>query len=154
MRRASVCAVLVRDVMTKDLLAVAPDTGLSSCAELFAKHEISGAPVVRPDGSVCGVISVSEISQRHEDTRARAGYSVFYRLVDGVPVEQGSDTEDSAGRVEDVMSTELLSINADADLKEAGAKMLEHHVHRILVVEDGKCVGIVSTLDLIRAHQN
>ena len=74
--------------------------------------------------------------------------------MDGVPVEQGSDTEDSAGRVEDVMSTELLSINADADLKEAGAKMLEHHVHRILVVEDGKCVGIVSTLDLIRAHQN
>ena len=51
------------------------------------------------------------------------------------------------------MTTEIISVGADATLKEAGDKMLKHHIHRLLVLDGNRVLGIVSTLDLIRAYQ-
>jgi CBS domain-containing protein len=50
----------VRDIMTTDVIAVAPDTTLRDAIELFAKRHVSGAPVI--DGvKVLGVVSASDI---------------------------------------------------------------------------------------------
>ena len=49
------------------------------------------------------------------------------------------------------MSRNVVSVRPTDSVQEVAARMLERHVHRFPVVESGKLVGIVSTLDIVAA---
>jgi CBS domain-containing protein len=54
--------------------------------------------------------------------------------------------------VSEVMtSTPLVTLPPDADVSAAAALMSQHGIHRVLIVDKGALVGIVSTLDITRA---
>jgi CBS domain-containing protein len=140
----------VRDVMTTEVFAVAPDTGLDSVAKLLTAKRISGAPVVGIDGKPLGVISLADLADQDRDVRGRQGYSVFYRISDGL-TEFGPDEEDDhPGCAEDVMEGSVISIDADSPIDGAAAMLIEHQIHRLLVVSEDKLVGIVSSLDVLK----
>ena len=61
------------------------------------------------------------------------------------------DTRPSEIQVGDVMETEVISVEPDADVQEVSRRMQEAQVRRILVVDDRRLVGIISTADLARA---
>jgi len=50
----------IRDVMTHDVLTVTPETTLREAADLFARHHISGAPVLAGH-SIVGVVSATDL---------------------------------------------------------------------------------------------
>lgn len=50
----------IRDVMTRDVLTVTPETTLRDAAELFARRHVSGAPVVVGE-KVVGVVSATDL---------------------------------------------------------------------------------------------
>jgi CBS domain-containing protein len=54
------------------------------------------------------------------------------------------------------MTAPSLTVQADAPLVEAAARMEEHHVHRLVVVEPegGRPIGVLSTTDIVRAVAN
>jgi Zn-dependent protease/CBS domain-containing protein len=125
--QASFEGVTVRDVMTgeADLHTV---TGETSVADLLARmfeERHTGYPVVR-NGRLVGMVT----------------------LDDATGIEE---VERDAYRVEDVMSTDVATIEPGADAAEALGRMQEHGVGRLPVVEDGGLVGIVSRTDLMRA---
>jgi CBS domain-containing protein len=78
--------------------------------------------------------------------------------ISGAPVvnghEVGDDVNLSEGRVADIMSPFVLSIDAAASLVEAATLMLSENVHRLLVMDGRKLVGIVTTTDLLRGFVN
>jgi CBS domain-containing protein len=53
--------------------------------------------------------------------------------------------------VSEVMSRAVLSVEANTDVREAASLMVERSVHRLLVLERGELVGILSAWDLVRA---
>jgi CBS domain-containing protein len=53
--------------------------------------------------------------------------------------------------VRDVMTPEPLTISPDAEIREGARRLLEADVHRLIVMESGRMVGIFSTTDIIRA---
>ena len=64
-------AVTAKDVMSRDVKTVAPDTTLHQVAELFAAHHIGGAPVVDAGtGALVGIITEADLlneNKRHAD---------------------------------------------------------------------------------------
>jgi len=57
----------------------------------------------------------------------------------------------TAIQAREVMTPDVISISEDATVEEAASKLLESHIHRLLVVgETGKPLGILSTTDIIR----
>ena len=52
--------------------------------------------------------------------------------------------------VKDWMNAEVISVAPDAKLKEVCHTMSDRSVHRVLVVEDDRLAGIVSTSDIVR----
>jgi signal-transduction protein with cAMP-binding, CBS, and nucleotidyltransferase domain len=52
--------------------------------------------------------------------------------------------------VHDVMIDDILSVVPDATLQEVAKVMLERPVHRVLVMEGGALLGLISSLDLLR----
>lgn len=53
--------------------------------------------------------------------------------------------------VGEVMTQKLLGLSSDADVREAATLMIEAGVHRVLVMDGGDLVGIVTTTDIMRA---
>ncbi len=53
-------------------------------------------------------------------------------------------------RVGEAMRRQVITCRPDAAVPDIARQMLEHHVHRIIVVEDDRPVGVVSALDLAR----
>jgi len=56
-------------------------------------------------------------------------------------------------RVQDIMSTDIKTIEPGAGLEEARSLMREHRIHHLLVFTGGEVVGIVSDRDLAERSQ-
>jgi CBS domain-containing protein len=141
---------LVMDVMTRDVLAVAPDTGLETAARLLATSGISGAPVVL-GRRIVGVVSLSDLVDPDRDRSEDPGYPLYYRISDGHAHELGDHVLPQAGRVADVMTRTVVSISAEASIFDAAERLLQLGVHRLLVLRGDELVGIVTTVGLLRA---
>lgn len=140
----------VADVMTRDVYAVAPETSIDTAARLFAARHISGAPVVTGAGRPVGVVTLVDLVDPDRQHSEREGYPLFYRLHDGQTMELGEEVEVGAGQVADVMSPFVLSIKSSASIVAAAQLMLSETVHRLLILEGNKLVGIVTSTDLLR----
>jgi CBS domain-containing protein len=140
----------VGTIMTRDLYAVAPDTSVETAARLLTARHIGGAPVITPAGTPVGVVSLFDLVDPDKPRTQRSGHPLFYRYQGGEPVELGDDVQLTDGRVGDVMSPYVLSVDSGTSLREAAQLMVEENVHRLLVIDGGKLVGIVTTTDLLR----
>ncbi len=58
--------------------------------------------------------------------------------------------EDDGLLVRDIMTPTVLAVEADMPVSQVAKAMLEGHVHRLMVIDDTKVVGIVSSTDLLR----
>ena len=149
--------VTARDLMRTDVVTVSYATPLSEVERRLSDHRISGAPVTDEAGHIIGIISLKDLIQRYaedSDARPRRGAGFFHlsteELLDddfdafSVPAE----AEETAG---DIMTGDIFSVPVGAGLKEIAQAMLDHGVHRVLVQEDGRYVGLVSTMEILSA---
>ena len=170
------------DIMTRDVVTVAPETSLRDVVELFTAKHISGAPVVSGH-EVVGVISAADIlgvevappeaeamyetvdwpdaepenAGERDNLMPGSYYADLFSdgRVDVVDrIRHGNDTPRhrlDEYAVDDVMTREPITLPSDANVYAAADVMQRRGIHRVLVVDAGKLVGIVSALDVARA---
>jgi CBS domain-containing protein len=131
----------VRDIMTSAVVTVGPGLTIREAAELLASRHISGAPVV-DHGRVVGLITATDILD-------------FVAALPGVPPELVDDTEWNSleeHTVDEAMTNAPLhTLPPDATARQAAEMMQKEDIHRIVVMEGERLVGVVSTLDITRA---
>jgi len=128
----------VRDAMTSDVIAVAPDVSVSEAVMLFERAGVAGGPVVESD-QVIGVVTVRDLVQRGGRAQATGP---FLRPPRGQP----------EWTVRDVMTRGVVAARPFWPLIEATLVMDEVRVNRLPVVDDtGKAVGILARDDVLRA---
>jgi CBS domain-containing protein len=136
------------DVMTRDVVTVRPNDSLRRAAQIMLERGVSGLPVVEANGRVVGVISEADLI-RHDETRTRWWLDV---LSEG---EQISPDFVSAVHainrpVLRAMRTELITVNEHTPLSEVAEKIVRHNIRRVLVLNEGRLVGIVARRDLVK----
>ena len=96
---------------------------------------------------------VDLVEAASEEGRPAAGRSPSAFLTQGdegeLRAEDLEDLDESDLRVADIMTTEIQSVAEDATVSEVAMAMLKGHLHRLLVLRDGRVVGIISTSDLL-----
>lgn len=167
----------LRDIMTPEVITVGPDTPLAEVAELLAAEGISGVPVVGTN-RVLGVVSATDIldfsatdvGERGElgggpvwdavadESDAAGGVAPFFydAHLDRRVSDEILDWEEGASAfgeftASDIMTRGLYGLAPGTPLDEAGRYMVERGIHRVLVVEDDALVGIVTSMDFVRA---
>ena len=145
--------MLARDVMSRSLVAVAPDDPLSRVARAMLDARVSAVPVVDGAGRPVGVISEWDLVGQHAPERAAQLDRWLSRLAEGQSLapEYVRIVEPAARRAADVMSSPVITVAADADLASIGGVLGERRVKRVFVVEDGRLIGVVARADLARA---
>jgi CBS domain-containing protein len=142
--------LLVRDVMTREVFAVSQETSLGTTASLFVDRHITGAPVIDATGKPVGVVTQTDLVDPVRDRSPRRGTSLYYRIAGQTHPIKGRDAVSAEGVVEDVMSPLLFVTTPDTPVSEAVDVMVANDVHRLLVVEHGKLVGVVTSTDVMR----
>jgi CBS domain-containing protein len=141
----------VRDVMSRGVISVRPETPLKDVARIMVERGISGVPVVDDEGAVLGVVSEADfvIKERGTEGIHRRLLARFIGDSERTELEFAKVVAEHAGSA---MSTPAITIDADAPLREAAALMVDRSINRLPVVEEGRLVGIVSRADLVRAY--
>lgn len=110
-----------KDIMTRDIITVAPTMSVKNLAMTLIKNQISGAPVAAKNGKILGVVSEADIIAK-----------------------SGKD-------VKAIMSKTVVSVSEDTSIEEIARLMTTHAINRLPVMTDGAIVGIVSRADIVSA---
>lgn len=115
----------ITEGLRKTGLSVAPDSTLRQAAELMESEAVGALAVVEDDRPV-GIVTDRDLVRR--------------AVAAGVAPD---------ARIDSVMSSPVITIDADADLREAFAIFEQKAVRRLVVQRDGRFVGILSADDLL-----
>ncbi|MFD7163551.1 CBS domain-containing protein [Streptomyces violascens] len=117
-----------RDLMTPDVHCVPASETLDRAAQLMRDHKIGALPVKGSDGELAGIVTDRDIV-----VKALAAGKDASKVTAGELAEGGVHT-----------------VDAGADATLAVKAMSEARIRRIVVVEDGTPVGMISEADLAR----
>jgi CBS-domain-containing membrane protein len=135
----------VQDVMTTSVVTVDRITPYKEIAQLLAKHQISGVPVLTMGRHVAGIVSEADLLGVEEEHARRARGAGAGRL--HLPGRRPPHGNLTAG---DLMTAPAITIHPDAPIPSAARVMTTHRICRLPVVDpEGKLVGIVARRDLL-----
>lgn len=128
-RRPGPGEVLVRHYMTLDPRTARVGSSIAEADVVMRSHAIRHLPVVDDDGRLVGLLSDRDMVM--------------------LKARRGVDPEDVT--VEETMSRAPYHVSPDAPLDEVAGVMARHRFGSAVVVEQGRVVGIFTTIDALRA---
>jgi CBS domain-containing protein len=137
----------VGDIMTRNVITVGPTMPFKEIVDRLISAGISALPVIDKHGAVLGVVSEADLLRReeHQDDAPTAHPPVF----------AGHRTHEqwrkAAGlTAADVMTSPALTVSTGTGLPQVARRLAQAGVRRLVVVDDGKLVGVVARRDLLR----
>jgi CBS domain-containing protein len=142
---------IVGEFMTRPVFAVGPDSAIDTAGRLMTDKRFSGVPVIDPDGYPIGVVSLMDLVGSREQKVEAFGFDSYFEIRAGEIRAHGGGGRVDGGRIKEIMTPDPLSVSASAPVERAARLMLEHRVHRLLVVDFDRLLGILTSLDVTRA---
>ena len=138
-----------RDVMTRKVLTVSPETPVRALATFLIDHRISAAPVVGAGGVPLGVVSEGDLLRRVEigTERKKAWWVSILADAD----DEAREFVKTHGLIAaDIMTRGVIAVDRDADLA-AVANLLEgKRIKRVFILADGKIDGVITRSDIVK----
>lgn len=117
--------VTVRNIVNHDLVQLEETSSVRQAAELMVRKDV-GSIVILREGTPFGIVTERDII--------------------GKVVSTGKDP--NSVRLATIMSSPLITIDADSSLADATELMLLKKIRRLLVLDGGKIIGIFTQRDL------
>ncbi len=151
----------VKDAMNPNVITLSSQMSIREAAEIMAKRNIGGAPVVDKEGKLIGILTLKDILNEIKKRMEAMGVYIFptpFDFMDTIPVEIPQESqknvfeEISSIKVESVMSKRVHHVREDDDIEDALFLLVKKGLSRLPVVNSqGKVVGILTRSDLLRA---
>ncbi|HUT74195.1 MAG TPA: CBS domain-containing protein [Armatimonadota bacterium] len=141
-----------RELMTKDVVTVAPDTPVSEIAKLLSAHHIGGAPVVDAEGKLQGIVSEADLVVR----AARPHFPRYIPFLEGIiflenPAHYEREVRKMlAATAADIMTEKVITASPSASLEQLATLMTERNINRVVITDGERVVGIVTRGDIVR----
>lgn len=110
-------------IMSSPVITTRYNRKIADVKGLFTKNNISCAPVLDDDGEITGIITSTDVSAIHNENLL----------------------------VSNVMTRKVRVCPLNARVKDMGAIMTTEKIHHVVIMDDGKIMGMVSSLDVILA---
>ncbi len=148
----------IKEFMTKKVLAVHKEMTVKEFVRFVGEHKITGAPVADESGKVIGIVSTTDVIKRsHYVTRDVAHCEDSYEVDPSsglVEVHKYYTEELFETQIGELMTKEIITLSPEDDLKDAASLFVKTPIHRIVIMDGEKLVGIISTRDTIKAMES
>lgn len=118
--------------MTRDLVTLSPDMEVTHAVAALIKHDISAAPVVDPVGRLLGILTARDCF--------RAVLHAHYH-------------QELGESVASYMTADVDTLDTGMGIVTAAQRFMDSNHRRYPVMQDGRLVGIITRMDLLRAFQ-
>lgn len=133
--------------MTTDLHSVSPDATVGEAALLMRSSGHGALPVVDDDGKLLGLVTKFPLVRRLLPKYLEQ-VGDLYRSGEFKPF-QDKVAEVALLPVSDVMDAKPLTASEDTPLAEVAAMMIMHNARQVLIVKEGRLVGVVGMQDIV-----
>ncbi len=143
----------VSDIAHEEWPTLDPVETVEGAIKLFAESGISGAPVIE-GGRLAGIVTEGDLIFRDADIKSPGFLDILGGLVPlGSWDEYRREALKSAGvTVDEVMTTDVITVSPDTTLSEAATIMAERRVKILPITEDGALRGVVTRMDILTLH--
>ena len=142
----------VKDIMTRELITVSPETEITKAAKILLENRINGVPVIDPFGRLVGVLTQSDLVAQQKGIPVP---SVFTLLESYIPLTSIKRIDKemqkiAALTVKEAMTLEPVTVSPETDIEEVAKLMVDNKYHTLPVVEGDKVVGVVGKEDVLK----
>jgi CBS domain-containing protein len=141
--------MLVRELMTKNVITISPEASLKEAGELFKEKRVSGLPVMDEAGKVVGIVTITDMmrilsqiyalkesEKAHEDIKLSGMY----------------EEEKAKAKVKNIMSKSVTVLGEESPIEEVMRLMFNDNIHTIPITNSqGKLVGVIGRRDMVCA---
>jgi CBS domain-containing protein len=122
----------VADAMTREVVAVRPETSFKDCVEMIGVHRVGALPVTDGSGRLLGIVTESDLLRKEALKDGPAGGRATARLAS------------------EAMTRAMVTVPPDTGIAEAARLMYQASVRHLPVVDaGGRLLGIVARADLL-----
>jgi signal-transduction protein with cAMP-binding, CBS, and nucleotidyltransferase domain len=114
--------VKIDDLMVHNVMATSPSQTIGRVKEVMRERGIHSMPVLDPEGRALGIVTTSD-------------------MLDGA--------KDGA-KVSQIMTRDVHTVPRYGDPSDAAHLMRKHRIHHVLVTDEKKVVGVLSSFDLLQ----
>ncbi len=145
-----------KDVMTSKVFVVRADWSVDRLSEFLVENSISGAPVESENGDLIGVVSLIDIV--HHKTRHEKDpnwpHDYYLRALERQFAKEEIasfhiETE-PLSTIKTIMTLMIFQVSENTPVPQIADMMIKNRIHRVMVTQDKKLVGIISTPDMLK----
>jgi len=131
------------DLMQRTIFSVGLEANLEEAARSMLVHRVNALPVLDEQGAVVGVVGIKDVLRAPAPSARDASLTRYQRLDDRARVLRST-------RVQSVMARPPITVPPDAPAEDVAATMVNRGVHPLVVVHDGRPVGVIGRADVVR----
>jgi CBS domain-containing protein len=142
----------VKDIMTRDILSVTPDTEIVKAAEILLKNRINGLPVIDDSGKLVGVLCQSDLFAQQKTIPIPSVFTLLESFVSLTSMKRlDKEVEKIAAlSVKQAMTPNPVTVAPETDIENVAKLMVDKKYHTLPVMEGEKVVGIVGKEDVLK----
>jgi CBS domain-containing protein len=142
--------MFAHDIMTTNVITVRPEQSVAALAKLLIDRGISAVLVVNAEDRILGIVSEGDLVHRviGDNEAPRPWWLTILGDPNDVPDEYAKLHGTTAA---DVMTRDVITVPSFTPLASIAERLEGSHINRVLIVDEGKMVGIVSRADVIQA---
>lgn len=145
--------MILQEIMNKYPITVGKDEQITNVAKLMVKHNLTAIAVVDEENKLIGIVSEGDLLYKKVRPHAPhyiniLGANIYYG---GIGEYDGQFKKLLATEVAEIMSTEVITAYADAEVEVTVSAMVEKHLKNLPVVDDAyHLIGMVSRHDIMK----
>jgi CBS domain-containing protein len=146
--------LLARDIMVKKVITINKNKSVEKLSKLLVKNKISGVPVVDDDGKLAGIATEGDLLVKDSDLHFPRYFKLFDSIIylESLNKFKRNLKKYLGTKVEDIMTTEVRTVNKDTPVSEVANIMIKYNINRVPVLDDkGELAGIITRADIVKS---
>jgi len=142
----------VKDIMTKEVISVSPETEIVTAAKILLENRINGLPVIDSFGRLVGILCQSDLVAQQKGIPIPSVFTLLDSFIPLTPIKRiDKEMEKIAAlTVKEAMTPKPVTVIPETDIEEVAKLMVDKKYHTLPVVVGGKVVGIVGKEDVLK----
>lgn len=147
--------IKAKDIMTKEVISVHPDTSLLDTAKLIAEYNFDGVPVIDNENRLVGIVTEYDLINKTSAVHLPTLQMILKNLPQFRKEEIHFQEEILSLKASDIMNKDPLTFDPDIPYDDIIKIFREHHrVNPVPVIDKNhKVVGVISRFDVLRPFQ-
>ena len=152
MKGVNAAMLKAKDIMTREIITVSPETEIANAARILLEKRINGLPVVDAFGRLVGILCQSDLVAQQKSIPIPSVFTLLESFIPLTSIKRiDKEVEKIAAlTVKQAMTVNPVTVSPETDIEDVAKFMVDNKYHTLPVMKGDKVVGVVGKEDVLR----